>query len=85
MRQPRINKRPAIERFVSNSAKLRVLNLGERNGFMKGVVKDTIHDSGRALAPPTKANFHNARAYKLDKDSCQPPRVSARVSSSTVY
>ena len=52
---------------MSNSAKLRVLNLGERNGFMKGVVKDIIHDSGRG-APLAKINFHNARAYKLDKE-----------------
>merc|ERR1712086_610027 len=42
------------------AAKLRVLDFGERNGFMKGVVKDIIHDSGRG-APLAKINFHNAR------------------------
>merc|ERR1711981_601992 len=49
------------------AAKLRVLDYGERYGFVKGVVKDIIHDSGRG-APLIKANFHNARTYKLDKE-----------------
>merc|ERR1712096_425295 len=49
------------------AAKLRVLDYGERFGFIKGVVKDIIHDPGRG-APLIKANFHNARAYKIDKE-----------------
>merc|ERR1712093_663558 len=49
------------------AAKLRVLDFGERIGFIKGVVKDIIHDPGRG-APLAKANFHNARTYKLDKE-----------------
>merc|ERR1711924_548131 len=49
------------------AAKLRVLDYGERYGFVKGVVKDIVHDPGRG-APLIKANFHNARTYKLDKE-----------------
>merc|ERR1711924_493594 len=54
-------------RTRKGAAKLRVLDYGERYGFVKGVVKDIIHDSGRG-APLIKANFHNARTYKLDKE-----------------
>merc|ERR1711908_217911 len=49
------------------AAKLRVLDYGERYGFVKGVVKDIVHDPGRG-APLIKANFHNARTYKVDKE-----------------
>merc|ERR1712093_700871 len=47
-------------------AKLRVLDFGERVGFVKGVVKDIIHDPGRG-APLAVTHFHNARKYKIDK------------------
>merc|ERR1712046_145504 len=53
-------------RTRQGAAKLRVLDYGERYGFVKGVVKDIIHDPGRG-APLIKANFHNARTYKLEK------------------
>merc|ERR1711959_2311 len=49
------------------AAKLRVLDYGERYGFVKGVVKDIVHDSGRG-APLVRAHFHNARSYKIDKE-----------------
>merc|ERR1712159_737129 len=49
------------------AAKLRVLDFGERRGFVKGVVKDILHDPGRG-APLAKVHFHNARAYKIDKE-----------------
>merc|ERR1712080_137504 len=45
----------------------RVLDFGERNGFIKGVVKDIIHDPGRG-APLVSAQFHNAKKYKIDKE-----------------
>merc|ERR1711937_795646 len=45
------------------AAKLRVLDFGERVGFVKGVVKDIIHDPGRG-APLAKVAFHNALKYK---------------------
>merc|ERR1712031_66821 len=53
-------------RCRQGAAKLRVLDYGERYGFVKGVVKDIVHDPGRG-APLIKANFHNARTYKLEK------------------
>merc|ERR1712031_34179 len=54
-------------RTRKGAAKLRVLDYSERYGFIKGVVKDIIHDPGRG-APLIKANFHNARTYKIDKE-----------------
>merc|ERR1712144_45978 len=54
-------------RTRKGAAKLRVLDFGERIGFIKGVVKDIIHDPGRG-APLVRAHFHNARKYKLDKE-----------------
>merc|ERR1712146_34383 len=54
-------------RTRKGAAKLRVLDFGERIGFVKGVVKDIIHDPGRG-APLVKAQFHNAHKYKLDKE-----------------
>merc|ERR1712205_283022 len=54
-------------RTRKGAAKLRVLDFGERIGFVKGVVKDIIHDPGRG-APLVKAHFHNARTYKIDKE-----------------
>merc|ERR1711904_592022 len=54
-------------RCRQGAAKLRVLDYGERYGFVKGVVKDIVHDPGRG-APLIKANFHNARTYKIDKE-----------------
>merc|ERR1711965_300421 len=49
-------------RTRKDAAKLRVLDYGERIGFVKGVVKDIIHDPGRG-APLAKVHFHNARTY----------------------
>merc|ERR1711998_91377 len=54
-------------RTRKGAAKLRVLDYGERIGFVKGVVKDIIHDPGRG-APIAKVHFHNARTYKIDKE-----------------
>merc|ERR1711964_64663 len=64
------------------AAKLRVLDFGERNGFVKGVVKDIIHDPGRG-APLMKLAFHNARKYKIDKEIM--PAVEGTYSGQFVY
>merc|ERR1712196_356306 len=64
------------------AAKLRVLDFGERVGFVKGVVKDIIHDPGRG-APLAKVHFHNARAYKIDKELM--PAVEGTYSGQFVY
>merc|ERR1712072_372496 len=69
-------------RTRKGAAKLRVLDFGERNGFVKGVVKDIIHDPGRG-APLAKINFHGARSYKLDKNLM--PAVEGTYSGQFVY
>ncbi|KAL3893577.1 MAG: hypothetical protein SGPRY_014136, partial [Prymnesium sp.] len=42
---------------------LRVLDYAERNGFIRGVVKDIIHDPGRG-APIAKIQFNDPYHYK---------------------
>merc|ERR1712194_364558 len=57
----------AHTRLRKGAAKLRNIDFSEKNGFIKGVVKEVIHDPGRG-APLAKVNFHNPRKYKLDKE-----------------
>jgi len=64
------------------AAKLRVLDYGERYGFVKGVVKEIVHDPGRG-APLVKAAFHNARSYKIDKELF--PAVEGMYTGQFVY
>jgi large subunit ribosomal protein L8e len=45
-------------------AKLRKLDYIEKKGYIKGVVKDIIHDSGRG-APLAKVVFRDTQRYKL--------------------
>ena len=47
---------------------LRTLDYAERRGFIKGVVKDIVHESGRG-APLAKVHFRNAYKYKIDKET----------------
>ena len=54
-------------RLRKGSAKLRNLDFAEKNGFIKGVIKEIVHDSGRG-APLAKIHFHNTRKYKMDKE-----------------
>merc|ERR1712182_117861 len=69
-------------RTRKGSAKLRVLDFGERIGFVKGVVKDIVHDPGRG-APLAQVNFHNARKYKIDKELM--PAVEGTYTGQFVY
>merc|ERR1711998_154612 len=64
------------------AAKLRVLDFGERIGFVKGVVRDIIHDPGRG-APLAKLDFHNQRKYKIDKELM--PAVEGTYTGHFVY
>ena len=48
------------------AAKLRTLDAAERHGYIKGVVTDIIHDSGRG-APLAKVVFRDTIRYKKDK------------------
>eukprot|EP00281_Chroomonas_sp_CCMP1168_P024673 CAMPEP_0206236276 /NCGR_PEP_ID=MMETSP0047_2-20121206/13624_1 /ASSEMBLY_ACC=CAM_ASM_000192 /TAXON_ID=195065 /ORGANISM="Chroomonas mesostigmatica_cf, Strain CCMP1168" /LENGTH=264 /DNA_ID=CAMNT_0053660591 /DNA_START=28 /DNA_END=822 /DNA_ORIENTATION=+ len=46
---------------------LRKYDYAERNGYVKGVVKDIIHDPGRG-APIAVVQFRNPYSYKIDKE-----------------
>ena len=50
------------------SAKLRSLDFAERHGYIKGVVKDIIHDPGRG-APLARVVFRDPYHYKLRKET----------------
>merc|ERR1711906_86320 len=45
-------------------AKFRTLDFAEREGYIKGVVKDIVHDSGRG-APLAQVQFRDVYKYKL--------------------
>jgi len=49
------------------AAKHRALDFSERHGYIKGVVKEIIHDSGRG-APLAVVHFRNPYRYKIDKE-----------------
>jgi len=44
-------------------AQFRTLDFSERNGYIRGVVKDIVHDSGRG-APLAKVVFRDPYRYK---------------------
>mgnify|MGYP002636577606 CR=1 FL=1 len=46
---------------------LRNLDYAEKNGYIKGVVKEIIHDPGRG-APLAVVAFRNPYNYKIDKE-----------------
>jgi len=50
------------------AAKLRNYDYGERHGFLKGIVKDIIHDPGRG-APLAKVVFRDPYHYRLQKET----------------
>ncbi|XP_008336035.1 60S ribosomal protein L8-like [Cynoglossus semilaevis] len=45
------------------AAKLRHIDFAERNGYIKGIVKDIIHDPGRG-APLAKVAFRDPYRFK---------------------
>jgi large subunit ribosomal protein L8e len=45
------------------AAKLRTLDFAERHGYLKGIVKEIIHDPGRG-APLAKVQFRDPYKYK---------------------
>ncbi|KAK8810437.1 hypothetical protein WA158_007012 [Blastocystis sp. Blastoise] len=48
-------------------ARFRNLDFAERHGFIKGTVRDIIHDSGRG-APLAKVEFRDPYRYEKDKE-----------------
>jgi len=49
------------------SAKLRKLDYSERHGYVKGVVTEIVHDSGRG-APLARVTFRDTHSYKHNKE-----------------
>jgi len=49
------------------AAKHRCLDFAERHGFIKGTVKEIIHDPGRG-APLARVSFRNPYKYRHDKE-----------------
>ncbi|XP_065359002.1 large ribosomal subunit protein uL2 [Calliphora vicina] len=49
------------------AAKLRSLDFAERNGYIRGVVKEIIHDPGRG-APLSVVHFRDPYRYKIRKE-----------------
>ena len=47
--------------------KLRAIDYAEKHGYIRGVVKEIIHDPGRG-APVAKVQFLNAYRYKRDNE-----------------
>jgi len=48
-------------------ARFRDLDYAERHGYIRGIVKDIVHDPGRG-APLAKVVFRNPYKYKLDTE-----------------
>ncbi|KAF7331679.1 hypothetical protein MKEN_00047600 [Mycena kentingensis (nom. inval.)] len=49
-------------------ARLRALDFAERNGYIRGIVKEIIHDAGRG-APLARVVFRDPYRYKLRKET----------------
>ena len=50
------------------AARLRSIDFAERSGYLRGLVKEIIHDSGRG-APLARVVFRNPYKYKADKET----------------
>jgi large subunit ribosomal protein L8e len=48
-------------------ARFRNLDYAERHGYIRGIVKDIVHDPGRG-APLAKVVFRNPYKFKLDTE-----------------
>jgi len=54
-------------RTRKGAVKLRAIDYAEKHGYIRGIVKDIIHDPGRG-APVAKVQFLNAYRYKRDTE-----------------
>jgi len=57
----------AVTKHRQGAVKLRSLDYAERNGYIRGLVRQIVHDSGRG-APLAKVVFRNRYKKKLDKE-----------------
>jgi len=55
-------------RLRKSPVKMRALDYAERKGYIKGVVKDIVHESGRG-APVAKVQYRNPYKFKRDTES----------------
>ena len=55
-------------RLRKSPVKMRVLDYAERKGYIKGVVKDIVHESGRG-APVAKVHYRNPYKFGRDKET----------------
>ena len=62
----------AHTRLRKNPAKFRTLDYAERHGYIRGVVKDIIHDPGRG-APLARVTFRDPYKYKLHHETYATP------------
>ncbi|KAF8004086.1 hypothetical protein HF325_001534 [Metschnikowia pulcherrima] len=58
----------ANTRLRKGAAKLRTLDYAERHGYIRGVVKQIIHDAGRG-APLAKVSFRDPYRYKMREET----------------
>ena len=56
----------AVTTHRKGATQLRAYDFAERNGYVKGVVKDILHDPGRG-APVARVVFRDPYRYKLVK------------------
>merc|ERR1719341_1867637 len=49
---------------------LRPVDYAERHGYIRGIIKNIIHDPGRG-APIAEVHFRDPYRYKTRKDSCR--------------
>jgi len=61
---------------------LRVFDYAERNGYVRGVIKDIIHDPGRG-APIAKIQFSDRYRYK--KQNCQWTATEGMYTGQFIY
>ena len=57
----------AVTRTRKGPAKHRPLDYSEKHGYVKGVVKEIVHDPGRG-APLARVIFRHPYKYKLQKE-----------------
>merc|ERR1711976_557988 len=62
--------------------RLRVADYAERHGYVKGVVKDIIHDPGRG-APLALVQFNDSNHYRKTNEHFVPVRVCTSANTST--
>jgi len=56
-----------VTKSRKGAAKLRVVDYAEKQGYVKGLVTDIVHDPGRG-APLAQVKFRDAYKYKVNKE-----------------